>query len=57
MSEDKVRFTIKDIEAAKESLAQSILRLPPEVQAWPKHVLKKGTDEEILKFANELCRP
>lgn len=57
MSEDNVRFTIKDIEAAKESLAQSILRLPPEVQAWPKHVLKKGTDEEILKSANELCRP
>lgn len=57
MSKDKVQFTISDLEAAKNSLAESIDRLPPSIQGWPKHVLKDGTDEQIVKFANDLCRP
>lgn len=57
MSANKLQFSIADVEAAKESLAVSIYRLPPSIQGWPKHVLEHGSDEQIVKFANDLCRP
>lgn len=57
MSKDKVQFTISDLEAARDSLAESIDRLSPSVQGWPKHILENGTAEQIVTFANYLCRP
>lgn len=51
-----MQFTTDNMPAARNSLAASILRLSPEIQAWPKHVLTKGTNKEIVKLANLLCR-
>lgn len=53
---EKVETKFNSVSDARDSLRQSIDRLPASVQGWPKHVLAHGTDADVIDFASKLAR-